>query len=281
MTLPAAGSGEPSSPAFPSSNPLIRKLSLFAQLSDSDRQTLNALFVPEEQFPADTDIISEGMLPRSVFAVKEGMAVRYRNLPDGGRQIMTFLIPGDLCDAHVFLLREMDHSLGTITPVRIAPISRADVLDLFVRRPRISAARWWSSLQEESMLREGIVSLGRRDARGRVAYLLCELLWRHAAVGFTNGDTFRLPLTQTELADTLGLTPVHVNRVLKELRERGLITINQRMLHLLDVAGLQSVAGFNKDYLHMGGVSDEVSRYFDGLERAKSAVDQQRPPPQR
>lgn len=116
------------------------------------------------------------------------------------------------------------------------------------------------------MLRERIVSLGRRDARGRVAYLLCELLWRHAAVGLTNGDTFRLPLTQIELADTLGLTPVHVNRVLKEFRGRGLITMEHRVLSLLDVAALQDIAGFNRDYLNLGGASSEVARYFDHLE---------------
>src|ERR1700754_3939297 len=108
----------------------------------------------------------------------------------------------------------MDHSIATITPVRIASIARIDLLEVFAERPRISAALWWSSLQEEAILRERIVSLGRRDARGRIAYLLCELLWRHAAVGLTNGGKFSLPLTQTELGDTLGLTPVHVNRIL-------------------------------------------------------------------
>uniref|UniRef100_UPI001300A407 Crp/Fnr family transcriptional regulator n=1 Tax=Teichococcus vastitatis TaxID=2307076 RepID=UPI001300A407 len=114
---------------------------------------------------------------------------------------------------------------------------------------------------------ERIVSLGRRDARGRVAYLLCELLWRHAAVGLTDGDVFKLPLTQIELGDTLGLTPVHVNRVLKTFRERGLISMDQRMLSLLKVDELQALAGFNKDYLHLGGASAEVVRYFDALEK--------------
>ena len=142
-------------------------------------------------------------------------------------------------------------------------------MDLFGRRPRISAALWWSSLQEEAMLRERVVSLGRRDARGRVAYLLCELLWRHAAVGLTDGDVFRLPLTQTELGDTLGLTPVHVNRVLREFRERRLISMQHRMLELLDVNGLQAIAGFNKDYLHLGGAPPEVVRYLNDLEVAQ------------
>jgi hypothetical protein len=146
-------------------------------------------------------------------------------------------------------------------------------LDLFAKHPRISAALWWSSLQEEAMLRERIVSLGRRDARGRVAYLLCELLWRHAAIGLTNGDVFVLPLTQTELADTLGLTPVHINRILKEFRKRCFIAIEHKLLNVLDVVGLQDIAGFNKDYLHLTGVAEEVSHYFDGLERVQRAED--------
>jgi CRP-like cAMP-binding protein len=249
-----------------SSNPLTRKLSHFAPLSLSDRQLLDLLAAPDQHVAGDVDIVAEGEVPRSVFLLKEGLAMRYRNLPDGGRQIMTFLIPGDLCDMHVFLLKEMDHSIGTLTPVHVAPISRERIMGLFGAHPRISAALWWSSLQEEAMLRERIVSLGRRDAQGRVAYLLCELLWRHAAVGLARGEGFKLPLTQTELGDTLGLTPVHVNRVLKAFRQRGLISMDKGMLSLLNVDALQAVAGFNKDYLHLGGASAEVVLYFQALE---------------
>ncbi len=205
-------------------------------------------------------------MPRSVFLLQEGMAVRYRNLPDGRRQIMTFLIPGDLCDPHMFLLRAMDHSIGTLTPVRVSPISREGLMKTFATRPRVSAALWWNSLQEEAMLRERIVSLGRRDARGRIAYLLCELLWRFDAIGLADGETFRLPLTQTELGDALGLTPVHVNRVLREFRENRMIALEHRLLRVLDVAALEQLAGFDKAYLHLDGASSEVLRYFEQLE---------------
>ena len=267
MARDAANSNQQVATASPSKNLLTRKLSHFIPLSAADQQLLDHLAASEEHFPADTDIVAEGMVPRSVFLLKEGMAMRYRELPDGERQIITFLIPGDLCDMHVFLLKAMDHSIGTITPVRIAPISRESIMGLFGTHPRISAALWWSSMQEEAMLRERIVSLGRRDARGRIAYLLCELLWRHATVGLTDGEVFRLPLTQVELGDTLGLTPVHVNRVLKEFRQRGLIALDHRMLSLLDIEELQAMAGFNKEYLNLSGASAEVTRYFDVLEK--------------
>ena len=121
------------------------------------------------------------------------------------------------------------------------------------------------------MLRERIVSLGRRDARGRIAYLLCELLWRHKAVGLTSDESFFLPLTQMEIADTLGLTPVHVNRVLQDLRNQGLVTLRYGMLHLLDVERLQALAEFDEGYLNLGGASAEVERYFDNLEARSSA----------
>ena len=257
----------------PVGNTLARKLSLFVPLTAEDRKVLDALTTTGEGFHADTDIVAEGMVPRSVFLLQEGMAMRYRNLPDGRRQIMTFLIPGDLCDPHVFLLRTMDHSIGTLTPVRVSPISREGLMHTFATRPRISAALWWSSLQEESMLRERIVSLGRRDARGRIAYLLCELLWRHAAMGLVEDGVFRLPLTQTEVGDALGLTPVHVNRVLRSFREHRLISIEHRLLRVLDVGGLQEIAAFDNAYLHFGGASPEVLRSFERLEARQDGSD--------
>lgn len=264
-TAPSIGAGSRNQAG--GDNPLALKLSRFLPLAEIDRKVLDGLVAVEVAYPADTDIVSEGMVPRSVFALKEGMAIRYRLLPDGGRQIMTFLIAGDLCDTHVSLLEAMDHSIGTITPVRVAPIPRDAVLALFAGTPRLAAALRWSALQEESMLRERIVSLGRRDARGRVAYLLCELLCRHQAVGLSDGAMVRLPLTQTELADALGLTPVHVNRVLKEFRERRLITLDRRKLHILDSDGLRAVAAFNHDYLRLGGASDETRHAIAALER--------------
>ena len=277
MDRSLAGRGQPGSTMLTSGNPLTRKLSQFVPFSASDESVLDAMSVREEKYAPDTAIVLEGMKPRSVFLLLEGMAIRYRSLPDGGRQIMTFLIPGDLCDVHVFLLATMDHSIGTITPVRVAPISRETLMDVFAQRPRISAALWWSALQEEAMLRERIVSLGRRDARGRIAYLLCELLWRFRAVGLTTGETFKLPLTQTELGDALGLTPVHVNRILKDFRERRLIAMERKMLNILNVGGLQKIAGFTQQYLNMGGASAELAQHFDDLEDRQMAGQGRRP----
>jgi CRP-like cAMP-binding protein len=247
--------------------PFATKLSRFIPLSDEDVRFLGALCIDEERFEADADIVRQGDVPRSAFVLTRGMAFLYRLMPDGKRQILTFMIPGDVFGLHAFLLRTMDHSIATLAPTRLATISRAKVFDLFEHHPRIGAALWWSALQEEAINRERIVALGRRSARGRVAYLLCELVWRQKAVGLAEDHAIRLPLTQLELADALGLTSVHINRILQGFRRDNLIALAQHRLTLLDVERQQKIAGFNQDYLHLGGATTEVRSYFDTLDR--------------
>jgi CRP-like cAMP-binding protein len=251
--------------------PLVTKLSRFILLSDEDVRVLDALCLNEERIKADTDIVRQGDVPRSAFVLTHGMAFRYRLTPDGKRQILTFMIPGDIFGLHIFLLRSMDHSIATLVPTRIATIPRATVFDLFEHHPRIGAALWWSALQQNAINRERIVALGRRSARGRVAYLLCELVWRQRAVRLAEDDAIRLPLTQVELADTLGLTAVHVNRILQGFRRDNLIALMHHRLTLLDVEKLQKIAGFNQDYLHLDSATTEVRSYIDKLEREREA----------
>src|ERR1700730_16493324 len=214
-------------------NPLIAKLSPFAPLSNGDGGVLNALCQREERYPAGANIAVEGEAPRSAFVVMRGIACRYRLMQDGRRQILTILIPGDFFDLHGFLLKATDHSVATIGPTRIAAIDREAVMDVVLNHPRIGAALWWSAMQEDAMLRERIVALGRRGARGRLAYFLCEIVWRQLAIG--------LPFTQTDLADTLGLTSVHINRVLQGFRRDELITLEHRRLTLRNVEKLEAI----------------------------------------
>ena len=240
--------------------PLVTKLSRFIPLSDEDVRILDALCLNEERFNADTDIVREGDVPRSAFVLTHGMAFRYRLMPDGKRQILTFMIPGDIFGLHAFLLRAMDHSIGTLVPTRIAPISRDTVSDLFEHHARIGAALWWSVMQEEAMLRERIVALGRRSARGRVAYLLCEIVWRQRAVGIAEDHSVRLLFTQTDLGDMLGLTSVHINRVLQGFRRDELITLDRRRLTLLDIESLQAIAGLTPEYLILNSTPPDILR---------------------
>jgi CRP-like cAMP-binding protein len=220
----------------------------------------------EERFRAGTNIVVEGEAPRAAFVVTRGIAYRYRLMPDGRRQILTILIPGDFCDLHGFLLKTVDHSVAGFGPTRIAAIARERVRDIILNHPRIGAALWWSTMQEEAMLRERIVALGRRSARGRLAYFLCELVWRQRAIGMAEDHAIRLPFTQTDLADTLGLTSVHINRVLQGFRRDKLITLERQRLVLSDVAGLQAISGLTPDYLKLSTTPLDVLRYFEDLE---------------
>ena len=252
------------------SSPLVRKLQHFVPLSEKDIRVLEELGATPEDFSPHTDIISEGEVPRSVFILLEGFACRYRILENGQRQIITFLLPGDVCDLHVFLLKAMDHSIRTLSQTKLAAVKTDDILRLVFHHPRISAAMWWSTLQEESILRERIVALGRRVGEGRVAYILCELLWRFRAIGITHDKSYSLPLSQNDLADTLGLTPVYVNRILQKFRRKGYISLERRALTIDAEHELMKIAGFNADYLHLGGAPEEVEKQFARFERTEA-----------
>jgi CRP-like cAMP-binding protein len=254
-------------------NPLVAKLSGFAPLSRDDVGVLEALCSKEERVNAGVNLVDEGKASRRSFVITH-LACRYRLMADGHRQILTLLIPGDFYDLHASLLSVADHSVVTMAPTRLATIERDKVFEIVEHHPRIGAALWWSAMQEAAMLRERIVMLGRQKVRVRVAYLFCELLWRLDAIGLSQGHSFRLPLTQGDIADTLGLTSVHVNRVLQALRREGLITLANRRLTLHHIDRLQSLAQLNQDYLHLTGVPVVVERFLE--RRVQQAADSRR-----
>ena len=231
-------------------DPLTRKLENFAPLSSEDRRVLAEATRQSRLVPARSDIISEGQRPDDVHLVLEGFACRYKLLPDGKRHIMAYLIPGDLCDVHVFILRAMDHSIGTLSQCRVVDLPQDRVLRM-LERPAIARALWWSALVDEATLREWLVNIGGRPAEQRLAHLLCELLLRLQTVGLANGNSYELPITQSELGETMGLTLVHVNRVLQRLRAKGLITLRNKHLIINDAQGLKEFGQFNPNYLHL------------------------------
>lgn len=202
------------------------------------------------QVEAKRDIISEGDKPEHVHVILEGWAARYKVLPDGSRQIVAFLVPGDFCDLHVTILRRMDHGIVALTPAKVAFVPHKVMEDLPINRPSLGRALWRATLVDEAVLRSWIVSIGRRDARVRIAHLLCELHARLALVGLAADGEFELPLTQEVIADATGLTPVHVNRMLQQLRAEELIVLESNRLAVPDLAALANVAGFDANYLH-------------------------------
>jgi len=233
-------------------NRLIRKLEQFTRLSAEDRRVLDQMIgLKVRRIRAREDIIREGDRPRDVHLILQGWACRYKVMEDGRRQIMSFFLPGDICDLNIFILREMDHSVGAITPLAFAEVPRDLFEHVATNHPRVIQAMWWDSLVSAAIQREWTVNLGQRTAFERLSHMLCELFVRLRAVGLTNGNRCDFPVTQTELADASGLTPVHVNRTLQELRASGLITLRDRELIIHDLEALQTEALFNPNYLHL------------------------------
>ncbi|MCJ2131680.1 Crp/Fnr family transcriptional regulator [Methylobacterium sp. E-045] len=237
----------------------IRKLEQFTKLSRSDRQALENAAGQRRTVAKHSDIISEGDDPHHVNLILDGWACRYKQLDDGRRQIIAFFVPGDLCDSHVYILREMDHSIVALTPVRLAEISRATLERMADDHGRVTKALWWDTLVTVAVQREWTVNLGQRTALERLGHLFCEVFLRLRGVGLTDGATCDFPLTQVELADALGLSNVHINRTLQELRRAGLIGLKGGRLTIPDFDALQRASLFNPNYLHL----DHEGRLFD------------------
>ena len=236
-------------------NPLIRKLEGFASLSDADRAMLARISAETRRIGPGTDLVREGDPPAGVFLVMGGIAYRHKLRANGARQIMAYLVPGDLCDLDVALLSRMDHTITTFSACEVVRLAPETVADLLENHQQIARALRKAQLVDEATLREWLVNVGRRSAPERLAHLFCELLVRLQAVGFAEQDGFVLPVTQVDLADTMGLTSVHVNRTLRELRHKGLIELTRRRVKILDLPRLRAMAEFRPDYLHLGNQS--------------------------
>lgn len=234
----------------------VAKLEMRGPLDAGDREALRIVCASVRHIATHRDVISEGDNPEHVHLVLGGWAARYKILADGGRQITAFLIPGDFCDAHVAILKRMDHGIMALTDATVAYIPHADFDSLPLRSARLARALWWATLVDEAVLRAWIVNLGRREAYAGIAHLICELHARLRNVGLVTDQSFDLPLTQEVLADALGITPVHVNRVLQRMRSEDLILLKGGVLTILDAEALSRTAGFDSAYLHVRPAAD-------------------------
>lgn len=230
---------------------MIRRLGQYARLSPEEETALRqVLALPVRFAPARRDLIAEGAPPRAVFLIVSGWASQFKTLEDGRRQIVGFLLPGDTCDLNNLVLTRMDHSIGAVTDVRYLEIPGEALQRLGTEHPRIGKALWWQMLVSLSVQREWTTNLGQRNALERLGSLLCELALRMQAIGLENGDSYELPLTQMDLADATGLTSVHVNRTLQQMRTSGLISLSGRVLRIPSFTALQEASLFTADYLH-------------------------------
>lgn len=231
------------------SDPVIRRLDQHAPLSDEDRQALRAALGPMRRVAPGIGLLEEGSDLQSTYLIQSGWACLLRQLVNGKRQIVAFLLPGDLHNPLGSLRAVADCTLMTFTPVTLSEVPAARMRALAAQRPQVGHALHLVEEVRAATLAEWVINLGVRPATERLGSLFCELFLRLRAVGLAEGDRCEFPLTQTTLAEALGLTPVHVNRTLRALRAADLIALADRHLIIPDLAALQAYSGFNPRYL--------------------------------
>ena len=230
---------------------LVRKLESVASLSAEERQAIQSLPVRTRTLQPRQDIVRDGDKPSQCCLILDGWACRYKLLSEGRRQIFSFHIAGDIPDLQSLHIHTMDHSLCTLTESTVAFIPHESIRDLTAGFPGVAAILWRDTLIDAGIFREWMVGMGRRSAFEQVAHLFCELYLKLQAVGLAESYRCPLPVTQTDLGDALGLSNVHVNRVLQEMRGKSLITLRGNTLVLEAWDELVRVYEFDPTYLHL------------------------------
>ncbi|MBN8293259.1 Crp/Fnr family transcriptional regulator [Rhodobacter sp. NTK016B] len=234
-------------------SPLTRKLSAFVALSEAELSVLARLHGRRRSFLAGQDMAHQGQSGQAAYILSAGWVCSYKIQPDGTRQIVDFQVPGDFLGLRSVLLRASDHSFEPVMDILAAEVLTSDLLDAFTQTPRLATAILWAASRDEAMVVEHLVGIGRRDAEARMAHFLLELASRLALVGLGSKEGYACPLTQYHLADALGLSAVHVNRVLRQLREAGLVTFRDGQVTIHDYRGLVDLAEFDPAYLDQTG----------------------------
>lgn len=245
------GSTRLEQPTTPPLMPIIRKLELWTPFSEDDRAALLALPYTLRSLPAGHHVVWDGDRPQYCCLLICGFAYRQKVVGDGGKQIFSLHMNGDLIDLQNSLLGRADHNVQMLTEGEVALVPVEAIRAIAFERPAVGMAMWYETLVEGSIFREWITNIGRRDARARIAHLLCELALRLEAAGLGSRTDYTLPMSQEWISDAVSLTPVHVNRVLKALDAEGLIRRNRRSVQILDWQGLAKAGDFDPAYLHL------------------------------
>ena len=230
--------------------PLVRRWSSYTELSDEDRNAIQRLPFAERIAPRESYLVREGEPTTSCMVLLKGFAYRQKLVTDGARQIISFHIPGEFIDLQNAILDVSDHNVQALTRTQLAVVPKPALLEIMAARPAVRRAIWLETLIDASIFREWVVNVGRRDARTRIAHLLCELVLRLRRSGEAERSVWEFPITQEQIADATGLTPVHTNRTLQSLRRDGLITLANGELSVLDWEKLAETGDFNERYLH-------------------------------
>lgn len=234
-------------------SPIARKLGAFVALSETELSVLDELHQRRRTFVAGRDLVLQGQSDQSAYILASGWACSYKLQASGSRQIVDFQIPGDFLGLRSILFRTADHTIEPVTKVEASEVHAQDLLNAFSQTPRLATAVLWAASRDEAMVVEHLVNLGRRSAYERTAHFLLELGARLKLVGLGTKEGYACPLSQYMLADALGLTAVHINRVLRELREEGLLTFQKGFVAFDDYDGLVTAVDFDRSYLDQDG----------------------------
>lgn len=229
----------------------LMKLRMRDTVSDEEEQVLRALVSEVQEVPAKRTIIRAGQKLTTSTLLLDGVMCRYKDLSEGQRQITELHVSGDFVDLHSFTLKRLDHSIMALSPCRVAIVPHERLRALSETHPHLCRLYWFTTNLDAAVHREWEVSLGRRSALARLAHLLCEMHVRLGLVGLTDGLEFHLPLTQIDLAECIGLTPVHVNRTIKQLRDERVAELRRGRVTIFDRDRLAAIAEFNPDYLYL------------------------------
>lgn len=230
---------------------MVRKLEHWRELSDEDRKAILELPFTRRELNAGQHIVWDGDKPQYTTLLMSGFAYRHKVAGNGGRQIMSIHMKGDIVDLQNSLLGLADHNVQMLTPGEVALIPVAAVQALAFDHPTVGQAMWYETLVDGSIFREWLLNVGRRDARTRIGHLLCEFAIRMETSGLGKQDEYELPITQEQLADAVSLTPVHVNRTLMAMESDGLIRRNKRFIHITDWKQMAKSSDFQPRYLHL------------------------------
>ena len=229
----------------------LAKIRARDELSQAEEDTIRSSVLEYRDYPADRTVIRSGVELDHSTLLLDGIMCRYKDLRSGERQITELHVAGDFADLHSFTLKRLDHEVMTLTACRVAIVPHENLRRITEEFPHLTRMYWFGTNLDAAIHREWEVSLGRRNARSRLAALLCELQVRLQIVGLADDSGYDLPLTQTDLAECLGLTNVHVNRTLRDLREEGLVEFHGGRVRIHDQQALRRTGEFDVGYLYL------------------------------
>jgi CRP-like cAMP-binding protein len=229
---------------------LVQRLRISSGISDEDVSEILALPITVRQYGAEQPVVSDGQLATECCLIADGFCVRSKTIADGKRQILSIHIPGEIPDLMSLFLHVMDHDLSTLTPCTLGLIHHETLKKLHQRRPNVAEIFWRDTLIDAAMFREWIVNVGQRPAPARLAHVMTELRERLKLIGRVNGNGFEMPMTQEQVGEALGITAVHANRVIRQLRDEGIVDFHRGRVTVLDEAKFRELADFDNRYLH-------------------------------